>query len=290
MCNKDISDRRFETFDDEIKIRCFNKPANGSISDIHQHSKYEMYFSPTAVQESIHVNSIEILWEKPSVLIVYPYMLHTPINTAEKTHERYYFSFNERTLSAFDTRLVPSILREKISCCLITLTEEQAGTLRTVMNTLGEGPSASERQKELVFMLFMAKLWAICDRDKIQRFNAMESYIFEVLKYIVVNYNTAITSNDLARRFSISRSKLERNFRVATGFSVHQFIDNCRMNHAMRRLASESFVSVIEVAKECGFENETYFYSFFKKYACMSPIEYRRLKKEENKNERQSEK
>ncbi len=291
MCSKDTEDRKFEIFDDEIKIRYFNKYTEHSISFAHQHSKYEIYFAPTAVPGSIHVNSNEIFWEKPCVLIVYPYMLHTSISTAQKTHERYYFSFNEHTLRAFNERLVPSILKENNSCCLITLTEAQAEELRAVIDTVGRSFwSVSERQRELVFMLFMAKLWEICDRDTVQRFDTMASYIFDVMKYISENYSSEITSNDLARRFSISRSKLERNFRVATGFSVHKFIDNCRMNQAMRRLSSKSFVSVGRVAEECGFENETYFYMFFKKYSGMSPVEYRRLKADENKNEKQEEK
>ena len=56
-CSLNTADRRFEIFDDEIKIRYFDEPTNNAIQFAHQHSKYEIYFAPTAVQGSVRVNS-----------------------------------------------------------------------------------------------------------------------------------------------------------------------------------------------------------------------------------------
>ena len=244
-----------------------------------------MYFAPTAVPGSMTVNSNLVSWDMPCVFIVYPYVFHSQMETDGKDHERYYFSFNRRTLSAFDKRILPSVLTEDNCSCLYTFDTEVAEELRGIISSvMNRRDTASEKEKELTFLLFMTRLEQLCHKDNVQRTEAKFSYIHDVMKYIMENHSNRLTSDDLARRFAISRSKLERNFREMAGQSVHHFIDDCRMKDALKRIIAPSFTSVHKVAEECGFENETYFYLFFKKHTAMSPLEYRNLKLNGNKS------
>lgn len=286
MCQDKTKDDKYEQYDSEIKFRYFNDRVPSAFRVDHQHPKFEVYFSPTAVPGSLNVNSKHVSWEKPCVLIIYPYMLHSPIRTTEKRsdYDRYYFSFSEHMFKGFDERFVDKIFKQQNSCCLYLLDEKKASELcRIIASTAERRDTASRQEKELVFMAFMTRLTELCGSENVQCFDTMSSYILDVMKYIRSNFTKTITSENIASDFSVSRSKLERNFRAETGYSVHNFIDICRMNEAMRLLDSPEYKNVKRVAEACGFENETYFYLFFKKHAEMSPLEYRRKKTEKNK-------
>ena len=281
MSKEQNRDDKYELYDGEVKFRYFNDEIRTGIAFDHQHSKFEVYFSPTAVPGSLTVNSTAVSWDRPCVLIVYPYMLHSSIRTDSKVHERYYFSFSKKMLDHFDARIVPKVLTEQNSCCLFALNEETVQELRRIIDPVIERrDTASVQERELAFMMFITRLCELCDEGEVYKLDTMLSYIFDVTKYILENFKEPLTSTDIARHFSISRSKLERNFKASTGCSVHGFIDVCRMNEALNLLVSPSFTSVKRVSELCGFENETYFYLFFKRRTQMSPLEYRRMKLE----------
>lgn len=281
MFKEQNKDDKYELYDGEVKFRYFNETVQSAIGYAHQHSKFEVYFSPTAVQGSLNINSNKVSWNTPCVLIVYPNMLHSSIMADSKTYERYYFSFGKKMLDCFDAHIIPKIFTEQNSCCLFTLSEEGAQELRRIIDpVIKRENGASVQERELAFMMFMTRLCEITKDEDIYKLNTMISYVFDVMKYIIDNFKGTLTSTDIARHFSISRSKLERNFRSSTGYSVHEFVDMCRMNEALNLLIASDFSSVKRVSELCGFENETYFYLFFKRKTDMSPLEYRRMKLE----------
>ena len=57
------------------------------------------------------------------------------------------------------------------------------------------------------------------------------------------------------------------------------YIEMCRLNQAKYLLNYNMEMSVGEIAALCGFENESYFFPFFKKAVGMTPAEYRRKTK-----------
>ncbi len=55
--------------------------------------------------------------------------------------------------------------------------------------------------------------------------------------------------------------------------SIRSFIMESRMNLA-KSLLLEKKMNIREIATKCGFENEKYFYSFFKQNTGLTPKEY----------------
>ena len=99
------------------------------------------------------------------------------------------------------------------------------------------------------------------------------NYILEVIQYISDHLGENLKTEELAKAFFVSRDKLNRDFRVYTGMSVRDFITLSRLNLS-KHLLSTSKLTVRQISERCGFENEIYFYSFFKKHTGSTPREY----------------
>ena len=85
-----------------------------------------------------------------------------------------------------------------------------------------------------------------------------------------------MTGTSLAAVFYISRNKLSADFKQYTGTTLHQFIVNLRLARAKELLRTNPPPSNREIAALCGFENEYYFYEFFKNQTGKTPGEFAR--------------
>jgi AraC-like DNA-binding protein len=134
----------------------------------------------------------------------------------------------------------------------------------------------TQTQKALILGFIVNKLFELCNESKITKVGESSFYIQSVIRHISENLSKTLNANDIAKRFSVSRSKLDRDFKSAVGMTLHDFEDICRLNYAKTLLRSDKKVSVAEISEACGLKNETYFYAFFKKYTGMSPTDYRK--------------
>ena len=81
----------------------------------------------------------------------------------------------------------------------------------------------------------------------------------------------------------MSRTQLHRKLKELTGFSAARFMQNIRMQQAMK-LLKEKRVNVSQIAYSVGFASQTHFSTTFKQYYGVSPTEYiRQLEADEQK-------
>ena len=99
------------------------------------------------------------------------------------------------------------------------------------------------------------------------------------MRYMVANLDKPLTIPAIATEFYISRNKLSHDFKQFTRTTLHQFIVNLRVNRAKELLRSPAPPNIREVAQQCGFENEYYFYEFFKTQTGMTPHGYQKSQK-----------
>ncbi len=95
-----------------------------------------------------------------------------------------------------------------------------------------------------------------------------------VLRFIEKNYAFPLSIDFLAKEFFISPFYLSRKFKALTGCTINNYIINCRMGEA-ERLLIFSDTPIKEIAYKCGYDNLSYFYTTFKKYAGCTPQEYK---------------
>ena len=95
-----------------------------------------------------------------------------------------------------------------------------------------------------------------------------------ILRYIEKNYASNLSLESLSKKFYISPFYLAKKFKAETGFTINQYILSCRMGEA-ERLLIFSDTPIKDIALQCGYENLSYFYTTFKKFADCTPVEYK---------------
>ena len=102
----------------------------------------------------------------------------------------------------------------------------------------------------------------------------LQSFCNEVVKFINDNYSDpSFSVESVASHFGISRVHLNRKLKAASMPSPSELIKSTRMKLAARLLQSGK-ISVVEVARQCGFSSAAYFSAAFKEYYDKSPSSF----------------
>ncbi|MBR2354217.1 MAG: helix-turn-helix transcriptional regulator [Clostridia bacterium] len=244
----------------------------------HIHAQYELYFCTEDVEQRSVINGVEYVYQYPCVILSPPYTVHSMscTDTRAVDFDRYVFYFDEEMLSSYKTELIPSALRQMGEGRIFRLSQDQAEYLKRLLVWCEEQPDEiSKNTKELTCVLFLNKLFEICSEGQTTKVEGSPSYIQEVRRYVVEHFCEPLDIQNLARLFSVSRSKLDRDFKKYTGITVHDFLESCRINQAKRLLQSRKVYSIFEIATRCGFDSESYFFPFFKRHTGLTPSEFR---------------
>lgn len=93
-----------------------------------------------------------------------------------------------------------------------------------------------------------------------------------VLKYIQEHLTESLSLDSIAANFFISKYYLCHNFKLATGFSVRDYVIHCRILRA--RALLRNGIRVQETGELVGFHNNEHFIRTFKKLTGVSPKRY----------------
>ena len=114
--------------------------------------------------------------------------------------------------------------------------------------------------------------------------NAVESprrsddpLVDQALKIIRTQSHRAISIEDMAQELSVARRTLDRRFAAATGRSILEEINDCRLNRA-KRLLAETDLSIRLIANLVGFSSAERLGLLFSRREGASPSEFRRRK------------
>lgn len=95
----------------------------------------------------------------------------------------------------------------------------------------------------------------------------------QVIRYITEHFSEPLTLEDIAAKFFVSKSYLNRHFKAYTNSTVYAYIMALRLTHA-RRMLREG-VPAVEAGRECGFSDYSTFYKAFKTQTGMSPQQFK---------------
>lgn len=102
-----------------------------------------------------------------------------------------------------------------------------------------------------------------------------ESFCGALVEYIKQNHTQNITSEDICRHFSCSRSTISHKFNRHMGMSIKSYINILRIEDA-KYLLKYSDLNITEIAFLVGFRDSNYFTGIFKKKVGLSPTAYRK--------------
>ena len=101
-----------------------------------------------------------------------------------------------------------------------------------------------------------------------------DEFIKRAQDYLHEFFNAQFTMDELAQRLGMSTRNFTRRFKQATGETPLTYLHKLRINCA-RQLLETDFKTVQEVCFEVGYEDVPFFRSIFKRYAGLSPKQYK---------------
>ena len=105
--------------------------------------------------------------------------------------------------------------------------------------------------------------------------NAVDSYIFQVMRHISDHLAEPITVHRLAERFHISDSKLKQDFAAVTGTTLKRFTTQLRLRQA-KALLQNTHLDIGDIAYRCGFSGESHFIETFRTHLGITPGKFRK--------------
>ncbi len=104
-------------------------------------------------------------------------------------------------------------------------------------------------------------------------------YIEKTLEIINEEYSDpALTPDELASRLNLSVNYLRDIFKEIKGVSLSSYINEYKFEKA-KELLLNTDILVSEISERVGFENQNYFFTFFKKYSGFTPTQFRNKSK-----------
>ena len=95
------------------------------------------------------------------------------------------------------------------------------------------------------------------------------------VEYMKNNLDQPLSRNEVARVSSMSYGYFSRVFHLRTGYTFTEMLNRFRYEKACA-LLEDSGLNVNQVALECGFGDQSYFTKVFRRYAGVTPKQYRR--------------
>ena len=103
-----------------------------------------------------------------------------------------------------------------------------------------------------------------------------------ISKYIFNNYNSNITLQNIAKKEFLSPDYLSHEFKNATGYNFTDLLNLTRVEEGIKLLL-DTDMSLTEISEEVGFSHTRYFNKHFKNYYGLTPLQFRRKNKLDDK-------
>lgn len=99
--------------------------------------------------------------------------------------------------------------------------------------------------------------------------------VVEIIEWIRANYNQCLTVRSVADKFNYNPTYLSGLFKQYTHYPLSQYINRVRVTVAKNILMANRNLTIYNIARASGFDDEKYFMKVFKKIEGLTPSQYR---------------
>lgn len=137
-----------------------------------------------------------------------------------------------------------------------------------------ENWSCRSRSYLMEILFLIENVYIESHNVKNQFLGEADENLYPILLYIFNNYDKKITVTELTKLFNINRTTLSAKFHDHVGESLITYINKLRI-HIASIIIIDTKLPISEIMLRVGFSDSTHFLRTFKKYAGMTPTEYR---------------
>ena len=148
----------------------------------------------------------------------------------------------------------------------------------TLVGELAKGPAVDGLYADILTRAIIAhtvKNMGVAATRPVKDHRLAVSTVGMVLDYVAENLGEPITLDDLAAVTGVGASKLHKQFKLAVGMPLHQFVIQQRVKRA-RELLSGSKLSVAEIAYRTGFSDQSHLTRVLRRQTGLTPKAFRR--------------
>jgi AraC-like DNA-binding protein len=178
---------------------------------------------------------------------------------------------------------------QRLHHCLIRTNENQESKeLERVYIRLAElSRSADLRDIRIVTEIKILLLQALMIVHKLGQMNSIHVpnkkeekalYAENIVNYIEHHFMNKLTLQSIAKDLNLSRSYVAYVLKTKTGYTVMEYVMECRLNHAKYLLEMEPLKPIKDVAYESGFESAAHFSRYFREKVGVTAKEYRQIR------------
>jgi AraC-like DNA-binding protein len=209
--------------------------------------------------------------------------IHRTVYQGTASNERVAVCFRDDVLDWINRLIGEDVVAESLRTGVIAIPKKRQDYVLSLMDKLlfesgGQDIlSPAFIQAGLLELLLFVIRCQRFEKNIMKEIDVDNQLMQEIATYIYNNFDKKITLDDIARRFSISRSYLSKKFKMTTGFGFKEYLVNVRVQNACRLLL-ETNESITDIAFECGFNDSNYFGDAFRRIKGVSPNKYRKNK------------
>lgn len=133
-------------------------------------------------------------------------------------------------------------------------------------------------KEEVFYALIEQVLLEHCEPYKHQNIVIANTEIQHLCEYIKGHYSENITLDDICEKTQFSKYYMIRSFTKEIGLSPYRYLQSIRINEA--KVLLEKGVSLLDVAMQCGFSDQSHFTNFFKSFIGITPKQYQKIFRE----------
>lgn len=242
-------------------------------SSQHSHDFIELFYIVQG-EGSFIVSNQEYQVEKNDLVIINPNVNHTEKSSDDDSMEYITLGFDGVSFSKKD-----SDLKENI----IIYQDDRVEILFLIRFLLDELKKDDHQVfyigQNILEMIILKLNQYQTIQAQVSSSKKINSTIYEVKKYIDLNYSDPISLDDLAKFSHLNKYYLSHSFKEETGISPIQYLNETRIKNGKILLESSNY-SISEVARFTGFSSQSFFSQRFKEITDFSPSQYRESKQE----------
>lgn len=255
-----------------IEIERFTKNTEWSMTDLHSHSHYELYFLLSGEREYFIGNRMYKI-AAPCAVVIPPYTMH-------KSEGDKFMRINVNVAADFlndEEKKIISGLADKFIDLNNEKGKKAVGLLYDAESLYVRGGSADALGCFLGCIIYY--LDGIKNEEispAISGAQKVSPLVLKLIDYINTHFTERITLDDLSREFYLSKVSLCAKFKKAMNATIADYTLKLRINRAKEYLMSTK-KRMEEIALLSGFSSAEYMGLIFKEKTGLSPMQYRKL-------------